>query len=276
MFQYGHVACCGCLQVDNPEIRDKWVAALKAVVTYNKEVLAMKTEDFSDVADVEAPSRLRSKTFSKRQAKDERKRVEVDDMKETMISRTKSQTKTGKSPKRQSQGSKVAFAPDQLPVPDTFQVDAAVVAEATFTHQLSEYLPPVLEASSPPTLPHPWQSFQDPQGDTYYYNPDTGETSWELPEHVATQAYTYGAQAQVYAQEPMYSPEETYAEEQAYEEQAYQEQAYEEQGDLPPVVGSHEQATHLPHPWQAFQDDQGDTYYYNPDTEETSWDYPTA
>ena len=40
-------------------------------------------------------------------------------------------------------------------------------------------------ASGKPILPPNWQAFQDDDGKTYYYNSQTGKTSWDPPALVA-------------------------------------------------------------------------------------------
>ena len=104
------------------------------------------------------------------------------------------------------------------------------------------------EGAASTELPHPWQAFQDAAGDTYYYNPDTEETCWEFPKLVVVQPHAVGAD----------TPEDL---------------ANSDQEPLPSVVGTRGTVS-LPHPWQAFEDDAGDTYYYNSETQETSWARP--
>jgi len=45
----------------------------------------------------------------------------------------------------------------------------------------SEAVEEVREESPATELPHPWQELSTPEGEVYFYNPDTGTTQWEPP-----------------------------------------------------------------------------------------------
>lgn len=93
-----------------------------------------------------------------------------------------------------------------------------------------------VQSSVPPTAPAPWRVFEveDTPGKYYYYNEETGESSWDLPTASESQSGRGdGAQSRT-----------------------------------PPTV---------PAPWKAVEVDgsPGTYYYYNEETEESSWDMPT-
>ena len=84
-----------------------------------------------------------------------------------------------------------------------------------------------------------WSAFYDDDGRIYYYNAASGESSWEAPEQ--------------------YNPP----------------------SDDPPHVtgaGTKEPASSSSSSsaWVSYQDDEGRTYYFNTETEETTWDTPAG
>ena len=46
------------------------------------------------------------------------------------------------------------------------------------------------------SLPAPWEHHQDEHGNIYYHNPESGETSWEIPQH-AMEGFTDSTEAYV-------------------------------------------------------------------------------
>lgn len=93
---------------------------------------------------------------------------------------------------------------------------------------------------------HEWSAFYDSDGRIYYYNGTTGESSWDAPDKYNPPP-SEGA-----------SPE-------ANEEPA--------EGNVSPEPSA-EQKTLKSSQWAAYQDENGNTYYYNNDTGETQWDKP--
>jgi hypothetical protein len=84
-----------------------------------------------------------------------------------------------------------------------------------------------------------WEEAQDDEGRTYYYNAKTDETSWDRPDEFESE-HKDGDAIQK-------------------EEKDKAVTKNDEGGD-----------------WVEAQDDEGQTYYYNTKTEETSWDRPAA
>lgn len=107
---------------------------------------------------------------------------------------------------------------------------------------------------------HEWSAFYDDEGRLYYYNNETGESSWDEPEKFnppppqedATEIATTGAE-----DEPKGTSEI------AKEDTADGT----EEGTKSPKVESS---------WIAYQDDEGREYYFNTITEETTWDQPAS
>ena len=84
-----------------------------------------------------------------------------------------------------------------------------------------------------------WSAFYDDDGRIYYYNSVSGESSWEAPEQ--------------------YNPPSE---------------------DPPPASGAETKepasSSSSSSSWVAYQDDEGRTYYFNTETEETTWDVPAG
>jgi outer membrane protein assembly factor BamB len=86
--------------------------------------------------------------------------------------------------------------------------------------------------------PFEWSAFYDDDGRIYYYNAASGESSWEAPEQ--------------------YNPPSD---------------------DPPPVTGAGTKepaSSSSSSAWVSYQDDEGRTYYFNTETEETTWDTPAG
>lgn len=80
-----------------------------------------------------------------------------------------------------------------------------------------------------------WSAFYDDEGRIYYYNNVSGESSWEAPEK--------------------FNPPE----------------------EVPPEASASAvttTTTSAPSVWVPYQDDEGRTYYFNTESEETTWDKP--
>mmetsp|Transcript_11079 Transcript_11079/g.30605 ORF Transcript_11079/g.30605 Transcript_11079/m.30605 type:complete len:1124 (+) Transcript_11079:3-3374(+) len=114
-------------------------------------------------------------------------------------------------------------------------------------------------------LPSEWVEMTDPaSGKPYFYNTVSNETSWERPA--------------VVVEEP--SLKEDAAEEAENELQEAPETDHELQGDIGLSHGEElepsEEHTELPAGWtEAIDPTQGQRYYYNEQTGETSWDRPS-
>ena len=97
------------------------------------------------------------------------------------------------------------------------------------------------EAADAPDSAGDWEEIQDDEGRTYYYNSKTEETSWDKPDG--------------------------FSEKPAVTEQEVSETKVED-------VPAKEPEPSTKGDWTEVKDDEGQTYYYNTKTEETSWDPP--
>ena len=120
-------------------------------------------------------------------------------------------------------------------------------------------------------VPEPWEVVVDAEGSSYYFNPATEETSWELPE-AAAKATGGGEQPGSEADAAVLPGgwEVVTDDEGAvyYHCVATGEVSW----DLPEAAASDA----LPEDWEEVEDGQGSTYYFNPVTNETSWNHPGA
>ena len=116
------------------------------------------------------------------------------------------------------------------------------------------------------TLPAPWEAYQDDEGRTYYFNADTGETTWDKPMsgvEVDEGDQDYEQQQQQQGDEMENKEEKGGGGGDAGEERA-SDQAMKEEEKNQENEGE----------WIAYQDDEGREYYYNTVTQVTQWDKP--
>jgi len=115
------------------------------------------------------------------------------------------------------------------------------------------------------TLPAPWEAYQDDEGRTYYFNADTGETTWDKP--MSEVEVDGGGQDH---------------EQQQGDEMELKEEEEEEEGGggdvgeemTPGQSIKEEENQENEAEWIAYQDDEGREYYYNTVTQVTQWDKP--
>jgi hypothetical protein len=113
---------------------------------------------------------------------------------------------------------------------------------------------------------HQWSAFHDAEGRIYYCNIESGESSWDVPDKF----------------NPPPPPEETAAQEPAQEETQHEEPTEMEasepdpDGAKTPVTEdtAEEPTASSSEGWVAYQDDEGREYYFNTETNETTWDKP--
>eukprot|EP00943_MAST-04B_sp_MAST-4B-sp1_P002502 g2502.t1 len=97
------------------------------------------------------------------------------------------------------------------------------------------------------TLPGDWEAIVEAEsGDTYYFNKDTGETTWDEPK-------------------PIQAPPRT----------AKTPKGFRKGNDFSKSFHDLKKSATLPGDWEAIVEaESGDTYYFNKDTGETTWDEP--
>jgi hypothetical protein len=116
---------------------------------------------------------------------------------------------------------------------------------------------------------HQWSAFHDAEGRIYYCNTESGESSWDAPEKF----------------NPPPPPEETASEETAQEETQHGEPtetaASEPEPNGAKITESEADTAEGPTAsslvgWVAYQDDEGREYYFNAESNETTWDKPDS
>jgi len=121
-------------------------------------------------------------------------------------------------------------------------------------------------------LPHGWKELQDEAtGNTYYWNEQTNETSWDYPHATADEDAN--------AADVITETEEKGVSEEVAEDEHISEQVASDQdgGDGTAEPQPSENCYDIPEGWVATVDEtSGNTYYYNETTNETSWDRPVA
>mmetsp|Transcript_13527 Transcript_13527/g.36518 ORF Transcript_13527/g.36518 Transcript_13527/m.36518 type:complete len:648 (-) Transcript_13527:15-1958(-) len=100
-----------------------------------------------------------------------------------------------------------------------------------------------LDDVSPPDLPWPWEEIRDEHG-VFYWNPETEESVWDPP-----QPHRNGS----LPREDCISPDS--------ERDHFGRECC--HSDPPP-------------PWEVIPHDEGGVYYWNPETAESTWDFPTG
>ena len=93
---------------------------------------------------------------------------------------------------------------------------------------------------------HDWSAYWDPEGHIYYYNSVTGESAWDAPEQ--------------------FNPPPPRETDVLAEEVAEAEEPTEQPKPGAAATGS----------WTAHKTEDGQVYYYNADTNETTWDRPES
>ena len=196
------------LEVDNADVRDKWVKALRAVVAFNQAVLALKTEAVPAVVDddhwepAEPVSRLRSRTFAKSQRRDvllsQRRdaarlnaaEAEAEAAAEAAAEASRPPVETRRRP------SNIALSAEPaVSVETRRRVSTVTLPADTYAYQDAwptevDQLPPDIGGFAPvipaaaaavPRLPSPWLEARTDEGEAYYYNPITQVTTWDFP-----------------------------------------------------------------------------------------------
>ena len=121
-----------------------------------------------------------------------------------------------------------------------------------------------------PTLPPGWEKLVDPSsGDAYYYNEETGESSWEapvIPQPQPTESTILDENTERPVEQPLEEP---------ISDQPADKAGGGKEGALNDTAEHNEAGPTLPPGWDKLVDpSSGDTYYYNEETGESSWDTP--
>eukprot|EP00985_Skeletonema_marinoi_P011820 scaffold5613_cov210-Skeletonema_marinoi.AAC.1 len=129
-------------------------------------------------------------------------------------------------------------------------------------------------------LPHGWKELQDEAtGNTYYWNEQTNETSWDYP-HATADEDADAADVLTETEEKGVSEEvaeDEHISEQVDEHISEQVASDQDGGDRAAEPQPNENCYDIPEGWVATVDEtSGNTYYYNEKTNETSWDRPVA
>jgi len=107
------------------------------------------------------------------------------------------------------------------------------------------------EVPGAPPLPVPWKEYADEQGNVYYYNEETLETSWEFPK-----------------------PKEK--KDRKLKKSKSDEDAPRKSKKLTKRSSKRSSKLILPENWTEVGDEQGNLYYYNEITGESSWEFPAV
>lgn len=121
-----------------------------------------------------------------------------------------------------------------------------------------------------------WSKVEDPiSGQIYYYNSVSGETSWERPANDKEGTVSDQIEASEAAPE-LTQPAAAHVEVEPLAVD-FDEPLCENDGAGTDEDGTEiiEDIHELPDPWEEVVDDEGRTYYYNHETNETSWDPPS-
>lgn len=134
------------------------------------------------------------------------------------------------------------YAPSAQYAPSTEYGESAPSAQ--YAPPISEYAPPVDHGSpsSEQFLPSGWELHISPEGQQFYHNSETGETSWHFPTGQAPSAQVPAATVPA-ALMPVPAR------------------------DVSAHVSEHSR-------WTTLSDENGNPYYYNEDTKESRWDMP--
>jgi len=128
-----------------------------------------------------------------------------------------------------------------------------------------------------------WEAVYDDNGQTYYYNSSTGETSWDRPFDMPNLDVTPSSSSNSL---PLNWKEVTDENGSIY---YYNEVTFETSWTFPSstepsrsiadtiIITSMESSssTDLPPGWQEVTDENGNTYFYNTNTNETAWERPS-
>jgi len=150
----------------------------------------------------------------------------------------------------------------------------AVLEETEATTVLSVH--DASESGTGEVLPPGWVELTDPtSGQTYYFNERSEETSWDRP--VVHTGSSYTSNESKIGKSAETAPLEAAGKSERTSEAAAPAEVEETKSPEKDDIGNHPQSSEMPTGWvEAVDSNNGQTYYYNEETGESSWERPSV